>query len=177
MSDMVGKAGAIRVWDPVVRLFHWGTAACFAAALLIERPRDLHEAFGYVVLALLALRVVWGLVGTAHARFADFVPTPARLLGYLGDMARGRERRYLGHNPAGGAMVVALMLMLALTGVSGWLMTTDRFFGEAWVEGFHEAAANGTLGLVALHLSGVVWESMRHRENLVASMITGRKRM
>ncbi len=176
MADIGAEGGAIRVWDPVVRVFHWGTAACFAAAFLIERPRDLHEGFGYTVLALLAVRLVWGVVGSRHARFVDFVPSPAGFLGYARDMLRGRERRYIGHNPAGGAMVVALMAMLAATGLSGWMMTTDRFFAESWVEDLHVAAANGTLALVALHLGGVVWESLRHGENLVVAMITGVKR-
>jgi cytochrome b len=176
MAETTAEGGTVRVWDPVVRLFHWGTAASFAAAYLVERPRDLHEALGYTVLVLLAVRMVWGLVGSEHARFADFVPSPAGFLGYLRDVVAGRERRYLGHNPAGGAMAVALMAMLALTGVSGWMMTTDRFFAEDWVEELHEVAANGTLALVGLHLAGVVWESLRHRENLVAAMITGLKR-
>ncbi len=176
MADIEAEGGAIRVWDPVVRVFHWGTAASFAAAFLIERPRDLHEDFGYTVLALLAVRLVWGVVGSGHARFSDFVPSPAGLFRYGRDMVRGCERRYLGHNPAGGAMVVALMAMLAVTGVSGWMMTTDQFVAETWVEDLHFAAANGTLALVALHLGGVVWESLRHRENLVTAMITGLKR-
>lgn len=166
----------VRVWDPVVRLFHWITAAAFAAAFLIERPQDLHEAFGLTVAAALAVRVIWGLVGTRHARFGDFVPRPATLIGYVRDAAAGRERRYLGHNPAGGAMVVALMLLLAVTAGSGWLLTTDAWWGSDAMEAIHEVAANLTLGLVALHVAGVVWESVRHGENLVRAMITGRKR-
>lgn len=167
---------AVRVWDPVVRVFHWTLAAAVLGAFLVERPRDLHEALGWLALGAVALRLVWGVVGTPHARFADFVPGPRRLVAYLRAMAAGREARHLGHNPAGGAMVIVLLAMVALTGVSGWLMGTDAYYGEAWVEDLHEIAANVTLGLVPLHLAGVVWESLRHRENLVRAMITGVKR-
>jgi cytochrome b len=170
------EGALIQVWDPFVRVFHWGTAAGFAAAYLVEEPRAVHEALGYVVLALLAARVVWGFTGSTHARFADFVTGPRAFVSYLGASLRGRERRYLGHNPAGGMMVLALMAMLAVTGLSGWMMTLDAFFAEDWVEELHEVAANATLVLVAVHVAGVVWESLRHRENLVAAMITGLKR-
>jgi cytochrome b len=176
MTTVVGDEPAVRVWDPVVRLFHWTLAAAFLGAFLIERPRDLHEALGYVALGAVAVRLVWGFAGPRFARFGDFVPSPNGLLDYLGAALRGREPRYLGHNPAGGAMVVALLAMVALTGGSGWLMGTEAFFGENWLEECHEVAANTTLGLVGLHLAGVVWESLRHRENLVAAMITGKKR-
>ncbi len=168
--------GMVRVWDPLVRVFHWTLAASFIGAFVIERPRDLHEALGCVALGAVAIRLVWGVIGTRHARFSDFVAGPGRLLGYLADILRGRERRYLGHNPAGGAMVLALMGMVIVIGVSGWMMGTDAWFGEAWVEDLHEGAVNVTLGLVALHLSGVVWGSVRHGENLVRAMITGNKR-
>lgn len=166
-----------RVWDPLVRVFHWTVVACFGGAYLFQDPRALHEAFGYTLAGALAIRLFWGIVGTRYARFSDFVPGPARFLGYVRDIVGGRERRYLGHNPAGGAMVVALMTMLALTAATGWYLTTDAGFGEDSAEALHALAANVTLGLVAAHLCGVLWESLRHRENLVLAMITGRKRM
>ena len=169
-------APEVAVWDVVVRAFHWSTVALFVAAYLIERPRDLHEAFGYALLAALVIRIVWGVVGSRHARFSDFVPGPAGLLHYLRDVASGRERRYLGHNPAGGAMVVALMLTLAGICVSGWMMGLDAFWGEDWVEELHEGLVSFALVLVALHVAGVVYESILHGENLVRAMITGKKR-
>jgi cytochrome b len=176
--DAPGQGDAtIRVWDPLVRVFHWALAASFLGAFLVERPRDLHETLGYVALGAVAIRLVWGFVGSAHARFADFVPSPGGLFRYLGAAIQGREARFLGHNPAGGAMVVALLAMVALTATSGWLMGTDRFFGENWLEDLHQGSANVGLTLVGLHLAGVVWESWRHRENLVAAMFTGRKRV
>ena len=149
MAASVQAEAGVRVWDPVVRLFHWSLAAAFLGAFLIERPRDLHEALGYVALGAVAVRLVWGFAGSRHARFADFLPSPRRLLDYLGAALRGSEPRYLGHNPAGGAMVVALLAMVVLTGATGWLMGTDAFFGENWLEELHEGAATATLGLVA----------------------------
>lgn len=166
----------LRVWDPVVRGFHWITVGCFTLAWSFQDPRSLHEALGLTIAAVLAIRVIWGFVGTRHARFADFVPGPRRFFGYLGDLYAGREARYVGHNPAGGAMVVALMSLLALTAGSGWLLTTDAWFGSDAMETFHAVVANTVVGLVALHLGGVVWESLRHGENLVKAMITGLKR-
>lgn len=172
-----GAARAIPVWDLLVRAFHWSTVALFVSAYLIDRPRDLHEILGYTLVGILAVRIVWGFVGTPHARFSGFVPTPVALLRYLREMKNGREGRYLGHNPAGGAMVVALMLTLAGIGLSGWMMGLDAFWGESWVEELHEGLVSFALVLVALHVAGVIYESLRHGENLVAAMITGKKRI
>lgn len=166
----------IRVWDGVVRLFHWSTVILFALAYLFESPRDLHKLLGYTLMVVLAVRVIWGFVGTPHARFWNFVPTPRRFLLYMTDLARGRERRYLGHNPAGGAMIIALMACLAGIGVSGWMMGLDANFGQDWVEELHESFVNLALLLIALHLAGVALASIRHRENLVKAMLTGVKR-
>ena len=166
----------VRVWDPLVRVFHWTLAASVLGAFFIERPRDLHEALGYIALGAVAVRLLWGVIGPGEARFAAFAPSPRRLAGYLRDMARGRERRYPGHNPAGAVMIFALLAMVTLTGVSGWMMGTDAWFGESWVERLHDAAATVTLTLVPIHVAGVVWSSLRHRENLVRAMITGDKR-
>jgi cytochrome b len=164
------------VWDPLVRLFHWGLVAAVTVAFLADDSARLHEGAGYVVLGLLAFRALWGFVGPEHARFADFVPGPRALGAYLRDLARLRPRRYLGHNPAGGLMIVALLLALLVTAGSGWLMTTDRFWGVGWVEELHEGAADVTLALIVVHVAGVVVASLLHRENLVRAMITGRKR-
>ncbi len=177
MAARIGAPETRPVWDIVVRLFHWSTVTLFVLAYLIERPHDLHRAFGYTLIAILAIRVVWGIVGSRHARFADFVPTPAGFWRYLRDVVAGNERRYLGHNPAGGAMVVALMLVLAGIGVSGWMMGLDAFWGEGWVEELHEGLVNAALVLVTLHVAGVIYESLRHGENLVRAMITGKKRL
>lgn len=167
---------SVRVWDPLIRIFHWAVVTAVAAAWILEDSGRLHEAAGYVVLGLVLLRLLWGMVGTRHARFSDFVPTPRRFLSYVTATAQRRAKRHLGHNPAGGAMIVALLTVLLVTAGSGWLMTTDAFWGTEWVEEFHEFAANVLLVLVAGHLTGVVVSSLMHRENLVLAMFTGRKR-
>ncbi len=164
-----------RVWDIGVRLFHWLLVTGVLGAYIFESPRWLHLWLGYGVAGLIAFRLVWGFIGPRHARFTDFVPGPHRLITYLRDMAAGRERRYLGHNPAGGAMVMALLITLIAISVSGYMMGMDAYFGVEWVEDLHEALVNFLLLLVALHLGGVALASWRHRENLVVAMITGEK--
>ena len=166
---------AIRVWDPVVRVFHWTLVTAFATALLVEEGGRLHDAAGYVVLGLIAVRLVWGVIGPEHARFASFVPTLAGLVGYLRGVARGKPARFLGHNPAGGVMIVLLLATVFTAAASGWLMTTDRFWGVAWVEELHEGAAWLALALVGVHVLGVLVSSLLHRENLVRAMVTGNK--
>jgi len=119
---------------------------------------------------------VWGVVGSRYARFSNFIPSAGQLIGYLKDVLAHKEVRYIGHNPVGAVMIVALLLTVIATGVSGWMMTTDAFWGAEWLEELHEALANGTLALVGLHIGGVLFSSIRHRENLVLAMIKGRKR-
>lgn len=176
MPAAAGARAGLRVWDPLLRVLHWTLAAGFLGAYVFDEPRDLHETLGWIAAAAVAVRIVWGFVGPTSARFADFVPRPSTLLAYGRDVIAGRERRYVGHNPAGGAMVVALLAIVAILGTTGWMMGLDAFWGVAWVEALHETAANVGLGLVMLHWLGVAWESLRHRENLALAMITGRKR-
>jgi len=121
-------------------------------------------------------RVAWGVVGTPYARFSQFVRSPRGVLAYLRAIAHGAEQRYVGHNPAGGAMVVALILMMSATSITGWALTTDALWGVEWMQELHNALAHGLLLLVCAHLAGVMLASFRHRENLVAAMINGRKR-
>jgi len=167
----------VRVWDPLVRVLHWSLAASVAAAWVTKEGYGRwHDWIGYVSLALVALRVVWGFTGPRYARFAQFVRRPAEVARYAAAVARGCERRHLGHNPLGGWMIVALVATVALVGASGWLYTTDRFWGVEWVEDVHEALAIALLVLVGLHVAGVVTASIRHRENLVGAMLHGRKR-
>jgi len=165
------------VWDLFVRVFHWSVAVTFGAAYASsDDGGTVHHILGYAVLALVALRIAWGFVGSYHARFANFVPGPRRFAQYTRAVLAGRERRYLGHNPAGGAMIIALLVLLTATGATGWLLTTNAFWGSEAVEALHEACANAVLVCVALHVVGVLLASWRHRENLVGAMLTGRKR-
>lgn len=167
----------IRVWDPFVRLFHWSLVGLFVFAFATGDEWDAaHELAGYVIAGLVGARVIWGLVGSRHARFSDFVHRPSTILAYLRDSVFLKAKRYVGHNPAGGAMVIALLAMTAIIAGSGYAMTTDMFWGADWVEEVHEAAVYSTLVLIALHVGGVVLASLEHGENLVRAMFTGRKR-
>jgi cytochrome b len=167
----------VRVWDPLVRIFHWSLVASFVVAwATADEWGTLHEWAGYAAAALIAFRVLWGLAGPRYARFSQFVRSPGTVARYLGDVARRREPRYVGHNPAGGLMIVALIVTRAATAVSGWMYTLDAFWGVEWVEVLQEGMANAMLALVLIHVAGVVVESMRHGENLVRAMISGRKR-
>jgi cytochrome b len=167
----------VRVWDPVVRLFHWTLAlGCIANLTVLREAETPHRYVGYAVAVALVVRLLWGVIGSPHARFADFVPTPRRLAGYLTALMRGQEPRYIGHNPAGAVMMLALMGLATVCAVTGWMMGLDAFWGDRWVEGVHEAAANVILIMASLHVVAALVESWRHRENLVAAMITGWKR-
>jgi cytochrome b len=164
----------IRVWDPFIRAFHWGLVAAVAVAwLCADEWDDLHVISGYVVAGALAARLIWGFVGSHYARFEQFLPTPATILVHLRGMMAGRERRFLGHNPAARAMIVALLVALAGIAVTGWLLENDA--GDT-VEDLHEVLANGLLLLIALHVAGVILASVQHRETLTRAMITGDKR-
>ena len=181
--------GWIRVWDPLVRIGHWTLVAAFFTAYLVEDDLlTVHVWAGYVVGGVVAFRLLWGLVGSRYARFSQFVRGPRAVVGYFRDTLAGRGPRYLGHNPAGGAMVVALLLCIAVLGVSGLgLYAIEEGAGplagllpagaddDVWEE-VHEVFANLTLALVILHVVGVVFSSVAHGENLVRSMVTGRKR-
>ncbi len=167
----------ILVWDPLVRIFHWSLVGLFAFAFLTgDELKTLHETAGYVVAGLIAFRVVWGLIGSRYARFSSFLNRPSTVAGFIGDTMRMKARRYLGHNPAGGLMVIALIAVIAVISLTGYMMTTDAWWGVGWVEDLHEASAFAALGLVALHLCGVIVASFEHGENLVRAMVTGRKR-
>jgi cytochrome b len=144
-------------------------------AWLTEHRQSLHQPIGYAILALVALRIVWGFIGSRHARFSDFVRSPRVTLTYMRGLLSGTAPRVLGHNPLAGVMILALLAMLLATGASGWLMTTGSYRAE-WLEELHEALASLTLALVGLHVLAVLVMSALHGENLVQAMITGRKR-
>ncbi len=176
-SPVIAGKQSVRVWDPLVRIFHWSLAASFFAAYLLgDDGGSWHQAFGYAALGLVAFRLLWGVAGPRNARFASFVPTPAGLFRYVKDVLAHREARFIGHNPAGAMMILALLACIVATGTTGWMMTTAAFFDAEWLEEIHEALAGGTLALVGLHVAGVIFSSIRHRENLALAMFTGRKR-
>jgi len=171
------SAQRIPVWDPLVRFLHWSLVLGFFAAYFTrEIAGSWHENLGYFVLAVVAVRTLWGFLSSGYARFGQFVRSPGHTLRYALDLVRGTQSRYIGHNPLGGWMSIALLFFVLATCLSGWLYTTDRFWGVEWVEELHEVLTYVTLSLVALHLCGVIYTSIHDRENLVAAMVHGKKR-
>jgi len=180
----------VKVWDPLVRIFHWSLVLAFFIAYFTEDDLlTLHVWAGYTVAGLVAFRLVWGLIGPRYARFSDFVYPPSEVKRFLRDTLYGRAKRYLGHNPAGGAMVILMLLSLILISFTGIALygveegagplASWQSMGESveeLLEETHEVLANFMLLLVFLHVAGVLIESWLHHENLVRSMFTGRKR-
>ena len=165
------------MWDIAVRTGHWLLVAGVAAAWLTsEGGGKWHEYIGYLVLVVLCLRLCWGFIGSKYARFKQFIYSPGNTLIYTLNLLHGKHRRYIGHNPLGGWMIAALLVTLAMVCFTGWLYTTETFWGVEWVEELHEATAIMLLVLAALHIGGVVFTSVIEKENLVASMFHGRKR-
>lgn len=175
----------IKVWDPFIRIFHWTLVAAFALAYVTEDDfMTLHVYAGYLNLGLIALRLFWGVVGARYARFSSFVRSPTVVITYLKDVARFKAKRYVGHNPAAAAMIMALLLSLSMTLLfglltyeaieySGPLAGLTAAVGDSLAHGFkevHEFSANFTLALVVLHVMGVLVTSVQHRKNLVHLM-------
>ncbi len=165
----------VKVWDRFVRLFHWSLVAVMAYEFIFEAGTAAHIYLGYAVLALIAARLIWGLVGSPYARFSEFAKSPMATVRYLFDILKGHPKRYLGHNPAGAAMVLALLMMVTVTAATGYAMTTNALWGEEWIEELHKVSANITLFLIFAHVAGVALASWQHRENLVKAMVTGEK--
>jgi cytochrome b len=191
------QVAEIRVWDPFIRVFHWSFATAVLVDWFTDEPRWMHTWLGYLAAALVILRVAWGFIGPEHARFTNFVRGPRHVLEYLAGLVRFSSKRYLGHSPAGGAMVVALLIMISATIGTGMAnLAADSGEGplaaviskverpvipgqrrpRLFLKTVHETVANITLVLVLLHVCGVVLASFAHNENLVRAMITGRKR-
>lgn len=180
----------IKVWDPLVRFFHWALVSAFIIAYITEEDfLTIHSWAGYLILLLLCIRFIWGFVGTTYARFSDFTYSPKNIIQFLKDTAHFSAKRYLGHNPAGGAMVFLLMFSLLITTTSGiillgaeeqagpvanWFTQPQNNWADI-LEEVHEFFANFTLFLVFVHVAGVLVESLIHKENLVSAMITGFK--
>lgn len=178
-ADRPGDAPSARkvlIWDAPVRVFHWLMVLSFAGAYLTaesERWRLAHVTLGYTMAGLVAFRVLWGLIGTRHARFSSFVQGPAAIARYLRSLGGARPEHHAGHNPAGALAIVALLAMTLLVAATGWAMYNE--VGGRWWEALHEGAANVMLGIVAVHVGAVVLASWLHRSNLIGAMVTGRR--
>ncbi len=167
----------VLIWDAPVRVVHWLLALCVLGAFVTaesERWRLLHATLGYSAAGLVAFRLLWGLVGTRHARFAGFVRGPRAVLHYLGSLIGFRPEHHAGHNPAGALAIIALLGLTALAAASGHLVYED--IGGRWLESLHEFVGESMMWLVGVHVAAVLVSSALHRENLVATMFSGRKR-
>ncbi|MCG5502155.1 cytochrome b/b6 domain-containing protein [Ectothiorhodospira lacustris] len=181
----------ITVWDPFVRIFHWGLASAFIIAYAVgDDAMDIHTLAGYAVLVLVLARIPWGFIGGTHARFRDFVRPPGEVMAHIRGLLRGQPEYHRGHNPLAGWIYVLMFISLIGLTVSGiatlgaeesagplaGLMASAGHGTAEAVEEIHEFLANFTLGLVLIHLTGVLLGSLTQKENLVRAMITGRKR-
>jgi cytochrome b len=172
-----GAPRRVKVWPLALRLFHWSFATSMIVAFAThENVGTVHYWAGYAAIALAAVRGLLGIAGPPVWRFGGFVTGPAATLRYAQALLRRTEPRFLGHNPLGGWMVLALLADALVTGTSGWLYTTDRFFGVEWVGALHEVSGEALPLLLLAHVAGVIFTSIRHRENLAGAMVHGFKR-
>jgi len=190
------KTKTIKVWDPLVRTFHWTLVLAFFTAFISgDNFMTLHSWAGYTIFSLICVRLFWGLVGTHHAKFKNFFYRPSIVIDYLKSLPKAifskkQPDHFAGHNPAGAMMIFVLLFSLITTTVSGamlygvadgmgplstWVLSASAWQGDL-LEGVHEFFANFTITLVAFHVGGVVLSSLLHKENLIRSMITGRKK-
>ncbi len=180
LSDSVGATGKLRqmilVWDMPVRVFHWLLVICFAGAWLTsesERLQMIHYAFGYTACLLVLIRLVWGVIGTRYARFSQFLKSPKAVVEHFMAMLRGHPHHDIGHNPAGGMVMFALMVLILVIGLSGYLSVKEflgNFAGHA-----HEAVASLAMAVVILHILAAIVMSWVEKQNLVRSMVNGKK--
>ncbi|WP_017672590.1 cytochrome b/b6 domain-containing protein [Blastomonas sp. AAP53] len=174
MAHATRSVGAtIRVWDVPVRLFHWSLVVAIALAFVSsEEDSPLaawHMVAGWVAAVLIGFRLCWGFIGNAQARFANFVK-PAAVFPHLRELIAGRPERSIGHNPLGGLAVLAL-----LAGTAAVTWTGIRMTSGGGSEDLHEILAFSLLGLIVVHIVGVVVMSLLTHDNLAQAMVTGRK--
>lgn len=170
------------VWDPFVRIFHWSLVLAFAVAFYThasEWDRLIHIWAGYVAGGLLLARIAWGLMRTGYASFDSFPLNPLWAIKHLYRVMQGQAKHYIGHNPTGALVIYAMLAIGLIAVISGWLV-----FNEGWLidapgllQALHHYSTWGWLALVIIHVSGVLVESILHRDNLIWAMITGCKRV
>ena len=166
----------VRVWDKFVRIFHWSLVACVLANFfVIDDGETVHQWLGYTASILVCARIVWGFIGSRHARFSDFFPTPAAIRQHLRDMMSGSKEHHDGHNPLGAVVMLVMLAIVLSLGATGYLQTTDAFWGEEWLQELHEGLASALIALAGFHALAAIVMSRIERTNLVAAMITGIK--
>ncbi len=186
-----GEPTRVAVWDIPTRVFHWLLVILVTIGLITGniggvKGMDVHMLAGYGVLALVVFRVIWGVIGSRHSRFADFVAGPRRVLAYALDLVMGLHRPALGHNPLGGWSVMALLASLLVQAGTG-LFANDDILTEGPLAGrigkaasdalteVHEVNANVLYVLIGVHLAAILYYALVQRENLVRPMVTGCK--
>ena len=172
----MNESNKIKVWDRVVRIAHWGLAILVILNFIDEGGDQLHRYAGYAATGIVLIRIVWGFTGSRYARFSEWWPSPSRVIAYTRLKLKGEAQRYIGHNPLGAVMMLFLMALVLNQGITGYLLGTDRFFGEEWLENWHVLSANLFMVAVGLHVLGALAESWAHKENLPAAMVHGYKR-
>ncbi len=178
------------VWDLPLRLFHWLLALSFLASWLSGRAgydfRPVHMWLGYWMLGLLSFRLAWGFVGPRHARFTRFAPRPRALSAYVRSLLDGTARESIGHNPLGGLMVFAMLILLALQAGTGLFVFDDIMYGGPYHDAvssktaelladLHHSVVNVIVVLVLIHIAAVLYYTLRKKQRLVRAMLTGRK--
>lgn len=167
---------SVRVWDVVVRLTHWSVAAIVIWDLIEDSGGQLHRVLGYVAAGLVLVRLLWGVVGSEHARFRAWVPRPAGVLAYCKALLRRRAPRFLSHTPLGAVMMLLMWALVLGLAVTGWMSRLDALWGEDWPIDIHAVLADMLTALVVLHVLAAIVFSVAGKENLVLAMLTGRKR-
>ena len=180
------------VWDLPLRVFHWSLVLCFVGSYVTAKLgfdyRQQHFWFGYTLMGLLIFRLMWGVVGTRHARFSTVFTALGRVRQYVRNLSAGNESSAAGHNPLGALSVIALLVLLILQVVSGLFMDDDILYAGPWMhtvsgdiqdimETIHTTAVNALLALVVLHLVAVAYYSLIRRKKIIGAMITGKARV
>ena len=174
MSDRV-----VTLWDPVVRTLHWVLVIAFLANYFVtEEGEQWHEWLGYLAAAAVLVRIAWGFRDTGAARWSAFWPTPRRLAEHVRALVRDGHPAELGHSPIGATVMIAMLASMFALGVTGFMMEEiDYFWGEEWLEQLHGQISDAVAALACVHVAAAVFESIRLKENLPWSMITGRRRV
>ena len=181
------KSDMVEVWDIWIRSFHWSLVCLILVMFITEDDfLTIHSYSGYSILILVLLRILWGFIGSYHARFSNFISTPQEAIKYLKEEIAGDAKRYIGHNPAGAVMIVTLLITLIGSGLTGMATIATEGKGplaETFIANFsdeilgeiHEFFTGVLLTLIILHVVGVIFSSLAEEENLVKAMVTGKK--
>ena len=167
---------SVLVWDLPIRVFHWLLVVSFAGAWLTaesEAQQMIHYAFGYTACGLVLFRIIWGLIGTRYARFTQFIKGPGKTTHHIKSMLNRQQDHQLGHNPVGALAMVLLMVLILMLGLTGYWIVKDllsELVGDA-----HEIIASLAMAVVTVHVAAAILMSFFKDENLIKSMVTGKK--